>query len=92
MSHIICGRFLIKVGLIAIYNCSVILNEPKQFNEQSYDAHHVTIVYSSLYEKLLYEKPRKCRKNYEYSSVFENISAFFGTIKCVLSYEALKNI
>ena len=72
MSHIICGRFLIKVGLIAIYNCSVILNEPKQFNEQSYDAHHVTIAHCTK---------NFCTKNLENFEKIMNIQAYSKTFQ-----------
>ena len=55
------------------------------FYGESYDGKHVTVAHCT--KKFFYEKPRKSRKNHEYSRIFEKISAFFCISLCVLSSE-----
>ena len=59
------------------------------FYGESYDGKHVTVAHCT--KKFFYEKPRKSRKNLEYSRIFEKISPFFYIFQCVLSYELVKN-
>ena len=47
-----------------------------EFYGESYGAYHVTA--SRCTKKFLYEKPRKSRKNHEYSRIIEHVSAFLA--------------
>ena len=55
-----------------------------EFYGESYDAQDVTGFY--WIQKFLYEKPRKRRKNHEYSRISDKISALFCTSEGLLSY------
>ena len=59
-----------------------------EFYGKSYGAQDVTGF--DWVQKFLYEKPRKSRKNHEYSRISDKISAFFCTSEYVPSYGYVK--
>ena len=93
-----CGRIFMKVYIIVIQNSPMILVCFQcrfiRFRVNLRNLNPLKSTFfdcSSLYKKVLYEKPGKSRKNHEYSRIIEKISAFFCTSRCVLSYEKVKN-
>ena len=76
--------FWCKTNFPQSLSVTAYIQSDEKFYGKSNGAYHVTAPCCT--KKFFYEKPRKSRKNHEYSRLFEKKLAFFRTSQSALSY------